>query len=61
MALADVYDALSSARCYKEVWEEDRVVQVIQSEAAGQFDPTVVEAFFSCIDVIHNIKKTYPE
>jgi HD-GYP domain-containing protein (c-di-GMP phosphodiesterase class II) len=61
VALADVFDALSSARCYKEVWAEDRVLDVIGSEAGKQFDPTVVEAFFSCLDVIRNVRKTYPD
>jgi len=61
VALADVYDALSSARCYKEAWDEDKVLRVIKEEAGQHFDPEVVEAFFSCLDMIHNIRNRYPD
>jgi len=61
VALADVYDALSSHRSYKKPWEEKKVLELIQTEAGRQFDPLMVEAFFSCLDVIHNIKKQYSE
>ncbi len=61
VALADVYDALSSRRSYKEAWDEERVLNEIRKEAGKQFDPEVVEAFFSCLDVIHSIKNRYPD
>jgi response regulator RpfG family c-di-GMP phosphodiesterase len=61
VALADVYDALSSYRSYKEPWDEERVLELIQDESNKQFDPSIVEAFFSCLDVIHIIKKQYPD
>lgn len=61
VALADVYDALSSARCYKEPWDEDKVIKVIEEEKGKQFDPEMVEAFLSCLDVIQSIKKRYPD
>ncbi|MCX8012183.1 MAG: HD domain-containing protein, partial [Desulfobacterota bacterium] len=61
VALADVYDALSSNRSYKKPWKEKKVLESIQAEAGKQFDPSMVEAFFSCLEVIHNIKKQYSE
>jgi len=61
VALADVYDALSSVRCYKEAWDEDRVLSVIKEETGQHFDPEVVDAFFSSLDMIHNIKDRYPD
>ena len=61
VALADVYDALSSCRSYKESWDEERVIDVIREESGKQFDPAIVEAFFSCLEVIHVIKKQYPD
>lgn len=61
VALADVYDALSSARCYKEPWDEAKVIKVIEEEKGKQFDPEMVEAFLSCLDVIQSIKKRYPD
>ncbi|NLJ45112.1 MAG: PAS domain S-box protein [Treponema sp.] len=44
-ALADVYDALRSARPYKEPWTHDRAVEEIISQAGRQFDPRIVEVF----------------
>jgi len=61
VALADVYDALSSCRSYKDSWDEERVLDVIRGESHEQFDPAIVEAFFSCLEVIHVIKRQYPD
>ncbi len=61
VAIADVYDALSSKRAYKEAWDEAAVLENLKSEAGRQFDPEMIDAFFSCLDVIHNISKRYLE
>jgi HD-GYP domain-containing protein (c-di-GMP phosphodiesterase class II) len=61
VALADVYDALSSCRSYKESWDEERVIEVIRAESDKQFDSAIVEAFFSCLEIIHVIKKQYSD
>ena len=42
VALADVYDALSSARIYKEAWDESEVLATIEKEAGYHFDPELV-------------------
>jgi len=60
VAIADVYDALSSARCYKEPWDEDKVLSIIKEESGNQFDPEIVQSFFACLDMIQSIKKRYP-
>ncbi len=44
VALADVFDALTSARPYKPAWELDRVVRHINDQAGVHFDPACVEA-----------------
>ncbi|MHB8881055.1 MAG: HD domain-containing phosphohydrolase [Thermodesulfovibrionales bacterium] len=61
VAIADVYDALCSRRAYKEPWDESAVLENLRSEAGKQFDAEMIEAFFSCLDVIHNISKKYPD
>lgn len=61
VAIADVYDALSSKRIYKEAWSEDRVLTTIKDEAGKQFDPDMVEAFFEAYDIIKNIADKYPD
>lgn len=59
--LADVYDALSSRRVYKERWEEERVLDELKTSSGKHFDPEMVESFFSCLDTIHSIYERYPD
>jgi response regulator RpfG family c-di-GMP phosphodiesterase len=61
VALADVYDALSTARIYKEAWEEPQVLATIEKEAGYHFDPELVEIFFSSLDILRSIQKRYTE
>lgn len=61
VALADVYDALSCRRCYKEAWDESEVLENIRGEAGKQFDPELVEVFLENIDTFHQIEKLYPD
>lgn len=60
VAIADVYDALCSQRCYKEAWSETEVLENLRNEAGRQFDPEVVEAFFDSLDTIRHITSLYP-
>jgi HD-GYP domain-containing protein (c-di-GMP phosphodiesterase class II) len=61
VALADVYDALSCRRCYKEAWDESEVLKNIRDESGKQFDPELVEVFLESIDTIRHIEKLYPD
>jgi len=61
VALADVYDALSSARAYKEAWSEADVLETIKKEAGAQFDPEIVDIFLSRIELLRAIQKRYAE
>jgi len=45
VAVADVYDALTSKRPYKEAWSPERGLAAIESESGKHFDPQVVAAF----------------
>lgn len=45
VALADVYDALTSQRVYKPCWTHDQAKELICQQSGRQFDPLVVEAF----------------
>ncbi|WP_428389381.1 HD domain-containing phosphohydrolase [Mucisphaera sp.] len=45
VAVADVYDALTSARPYKPAMPHDQASQIIRENAGAHFDPEVVEAF----------------
>ena len=61
VALADVYDALSSARVYKKAWSEADVLETIAKEAGAQFDPEIVDIFLSRIEVLRSIQERYSE
>lgn len=61
VALADVYDALSSARVYKDAWDESKVLDTIESESKKHFDPELVEIFFSSLDFLRAIQRRYQD
>lgn len=61
VALADVYDALSSRRVYKEAWNENDVLNEIKSASGTKFDPELVDIFFSCYDFLKSIGLRYPD
>jgi putative two-component system response regulator len=45
MALADVYDALTTARVYKDAWTPQATADYIERESGRHFDPRLVQAF----------------
>ncbi|MBF0209414.1 MAG: HD domain-containing protein [Desulfamplus sp.] len=61
VALADVYDALISARVYKPAWEESDVITVLEKESGNHFDPELVDIFLSIYDVIKAIRMKFPD
>jgi len=61
VAVADVYDALRSRRTYKKPWAETRVLEEMERGAGTHFDPAVIRAFFSTLDVLRSLADRYPE
>ena len=49
-AVADVYDALRSARAYRPAWTRDEAHEHIETNSGSHFDPDVVEAFTQVVD-----------
>ncbi len=49
MAVADVFDELTSKRCYKNAMPLEKAYAIIREESGTHFDPAVVEAFIHCI------------
>ncbi|ASP38620.1 phosphodiesterase [Bacterioplanes sanyensis] len=60
-ALADVFDALGSDRCYKNAWPLEDILDLIQQEAGKHFDPALVQILIDNIDDITRIRQTYPD
>lgn len=52
MAIADVFDALVSKRCYKESFTYDESFKIIEEETGSHFDPKIGEVFLSLKDDI---------
>lgn len=49
-AVADVFDALGSDRCYKQAWEDERIFALFREERGQHFDPRLVDIFFDQLD-----------
>lgn len=45
MAIADVYDALISERCYKKAMSPEKAFEIIRKESGAQFDPNLAQVF----------------
>lgn len=60
MAVADVFDALTSKRCYKNAMPVEKAYAIIREEAGTHFDPAVVEAFFATAEKIEKNTKKLP-
>lgn len=57
VAVADVYDALTSRRSYKEAWDDREAYDEIVRCSGTQFDPQVVEAFKARYDEINAVRQ----
>lgn len=49
MAVADVFDALTSRRCYKSAMPPEKAYAIIREESGTHFDPAVAEAFLAAV------------
>jgi putative two-component system response regulator len=61
VAVADVFDALTSRRPYKTAWTVEASVEEIRSLTGRHFDPAVIKAFFSALPRILDVKERYAE
>ncbi len=59
MAVADVFDALTSPRVYKPAFPVDRALDMISEGAGTQFDPKVVEAFMDSLPDVKAVLKKF--
>ena len=59
--ITDVYDALISVRCYKEAWDEQKVLDEIEKNSGIEFDPFLVTCFFDIYETIKAIQVKYEE
>jgi HD-GYP domain-containing protein (c-di-GMP phosphodiesterase class II) len=61
MAVADVYDALRSARVYKPAMSREEARRIIEDGAGSHFDPRIVAAFLAVEPEIHRISSRFSD
>lgn len=61
VAVADVFDALSSARPYKKAFPLEKCLAILQEGRGKHFDPRVLDAFFARIDEAKAIRERYED
>ncbi len=61
VALADVYDALTSKRCYKSSFSHEKARGIIMSEKGKHFDPLLVDCFERRHEDFQSVAKQYKE
>jgi putative two-component system response regulator len=50
MTIADVYDALTSARCYKPSFGHDETLKAMQGDTGRHFDPELMDVMRECAE-----------
>ena len=61
VALADVFDALTSDRPYKKAWPVDEAVRTICNSAGSHFDPGLIPAFLTALPKMLDVMQLYAE
>ncbi|SFD15026.1 HD-GYP domain-containing protein [Ruminococcus albus] len=61
MAVADVFDALTSPRVYKPAFPLDKALSIIEEGNGTQFDPKCVEAFMDSLDEVKKVLRKYDQ
>jgi len=60
-AIADVFDALGSDRCYKKAWDDERIFSLLKEERGEHFEPKLVDIFFEHLDEFLAIRDSYKD
>ncbi|MFI4891804.1 MAG: HD-GYP domain-containing protein, partial [Phycisphaerales bacterium JB058] len=58
VAIADVYDALTSVRVYKPAMSHKRAVEIMREGRGTQFDPVLLDIFLSIADEFDSARRT---
>jgi putative two-component system response regulator len=61
VAIADVFDALTSRRPYKEAWTVEEAVKAIRNGSGTQFDPRLVEVFVQNLPQMLEIRERFSD
>ncbi len=61
VALVDVFDALSSARSYKQPWSIEKIIEYLLAKRGSQFDPELVDLLLENIEQICSIRQNFQD
>ena len=61
VAIADVFDALTSERPYKPAWDESQAILFLEEQSGKHFDPELVPHFIACLPRIREIQREYSD
>ena len=59
MAVADVFDAVSAKRCYRDAMPLEQCFQIIEEGSGVDFDPIIAETFLEMSEKIQGVQKMY--
>jgi len=60
-AIADVFDALGSDRCYKKAWDDEKIFKLFKEQRGKHFDPKLVDIFFDHLDEFLEIREKFKD
>ncbi|WP_432452197.1 MULTISPECIES: DUF3369 domain-containing protein [unclassified Agarivorans] len=60
-ALADVFDALGSVRCYKQRWEDEEIIDYLQQQSGRQFEPRLIGVLLDNFEKFQAIRDKYQD
>lgn len=60
-AIADVFDALGSKRCYKEPWPLEQIVVYLAQQKGKHFDPELVDWVLNNLDQMNEVRELFPD
>ena len=60
-AIADVFDALSSKRVYKDAFPLEKTLAILEDGRGSHFDPKLIDLFFENIEAFLEIKEQFPD
>jgi response regulator RpfG family c-di-GMP phosphodiesterase len=60
-ALADVFDALGSDRCYKKKWDDEKIFTLFKEERGRHFEPKLVDIFFENLDQFLKVRDDFKD
>jgi response regulator RpfG family c-di-GMP phosphodiesterase len=60
-AIADVFDALGSKRCYKDAWPVEKIVEYLLEQRGRHFDPALVDWIINNLEAVVAVRATFPD